>query len=133
MRLFRQEEDESLSSINITPLTDCMLVLLIIFMVTGAAISRTGFGITLPDAEFKAGQERSEITISITKEGSYMINGEKTAQQNLVSALSERNAGDKAPVIIDADSRCSYAKVMAAIDAAKRAGFEEVSLSAETD
>lgn len=132
MKLFREEHDESLSSINVTPLTDCMLVLLIIFMIAGTAVSKTGFGISLPKAEYRSEQESHEICISVTKGGTYYINGREVSQQNLKEELE--NAGSvRESAVIEADSAASYAKVIYAVDSAKRAGFGSVSLSAETE
>ena len=128
----RQEEEDTLNAINITPLTDCMMVLLIIFMITGAAVSQTGFNIDLPSAGHRESPPVSAIVISVTKTGIYYVNGAETPRQNLSDYLAGIKSNESS-VNIEADSRASYAEVMAAIDAAKRAGISQVGLSADIE
>ncbi len=134
MSLFKklQNEDDTLNSINITPLTDCMMVLLIIFMITGTAMSQTGFNIELPTAAEKEKVNPSQITISVTQDGIYYINDRQIKEQNLVSFLKEKKSPDTS-VIIDGDSRASYLKIITAIDAAKQAGLNQIGLSTKEE
>lgn len=125
--------DEGFNSINITPLTDCILVLLIIFMITGTAV-QTSFNLELPLVKQSEEAPASPIIISVTKDGLYYIGDERTAEQNLKTALAEANESLENPVvIINGDSRVSYNKIMTAIDAAKRAGLSHIALSTDVE
>ena len=134
MSLFKkyQNEDDTLNSINITPLTDCMMVLLIIFMITGTAMSQTGFNILLPSASEKENVTASQIIISVTKDGLYYVNDQQIKEQNLISFLKEKQSGDTS-VIISGDARASYLKIITAIDAAKQAGLNQIGLSTKEE
>lgn len=66
MAMDMKRERDVLAEINITPLTDVLLVLLVIFMVTATAITQAGFNIKLPKSVSQDTQVPSEVTISIT-------------------------------------------------------------------
>lgn len=130
LKKINTESEDTLNAINITPLTDCMMVLLIIFMITGSAISQTGFNISLPKVSHQETSEQAALTVSVTKDGIYYVNAFEVSQQNLTEYIRDNKSSSNL-VVIEADSQAAYFKVMTAIDAAKKAGVEQVSLSAE--
>lgn len=130
LKRMKNEPDETLNEINITPLTDCMMVLLIIFMITGTALSQTGFNLELPISEEKETVNQSEITISVTKDGLYYINDQQILEQNLAEHLSKMESKNTA-VIINGDTSASYLKIITAVDSAKQAGLTNIGLSTQ--
>lgn len=120
-------DSEELNSINITPFTDCMMVLLIIFMITGTALTQAGFNINLPKTEFGDSIEESSISISLTEKGEYYLGDEKVDFKNLSKELNKKSRKDM-PVLVYADSKVYYEKVMSIVDVVKNSGFSNVSL-----
>ena len=129
MKIFNKcnSDSEELNSINITPFTDCMMVLLIIFMITGTALTQAGFNINLPKTEFGDSVEEASISIALTEKGEYFLGDEKVDFKNLSVELSKKNRKDM-PVLIYADSKVYYEKVMSIVDVVKNSGFSNVSL-----
>ena len=119
-------DSEELNSINITPFTDCMMVLLIIFMITGTALTQAGFNINLPKTEFGDSVEESSISISLTEKGEYYLGDEKVDFKKLSVELKKKNKD--MPVLVYADSKVYYEKVMSIVDVVKNSGFSNVSL-----
>lgn len=121
----------AISQINVTPLVDVMLVLLIIFMVA-APILQQGVELELPKesiAPVESGEDE-QLIVSITKDGAIFIgSGNKVELEmlgpKLVGILSNRV--DKR-VFIKADRRVSYGDVMAAMARIKRSGIDKVGL-----
>ena len=132
LKRMRDTSDGTLNEINITPLTDCMMVLLIIFMITGATISQTGFNLELPKAEEKGAVNQSQIVISVTKDGIYYVNEQQIKEQNLTEYLSKMESKNTA-VIINGDTNASYLKIITAVDSAKQAGLTNIGLSTQQD
>jgi biopolymer transport protein TolR len=121
----------AISQINVTPLVDVMLVLLIIFMVA-APILQQGVELELPKetiAPVESG-DSEQLIVSITKDGNLFIGSGNAIElellgPKLVGILSTRQ--DKR-VFIKADHRVTYGQVMAAMARIKRAGIEKVGL-----
>jgi biopolymer transport protein TolR len=125
--------DGAISQINVTPLVDVMLVLLIIFMVA-APILQQGVELELPQESLAPLEGESEqLVVSIDQAGVVSV-GE--GNQVEVSQLGERVKGiiarksDKR-VFIKADRRVAYGQVMAAMGSLKRSGIEKVGLVTE--
>lgn len=125
-------DDDVMAEINITPFTDVLLVLLIIFMVMAAAITRTGFNINLPKVASQEEATPSEIVISVTMAGDVYLGANKTTIDQLypeLAAMAQRKNTSR--VIIKADAECTYGKVMQVMDAAKSAGLNSIALAME--
>lgn len=121
----------SLSEINVTPLVDVMLVLLIIFMVT-APMMQSGIGVNLPQAETESAPAESGLTLTITKDKLIYL-GDTVININLLEKkLREFFYGrDKKIVFIKADQDISYGFFIEALDIIKKAGVETVGLITE--
>lgn len=126
-----KEIGTSLSEINVTPLVDVMLVLLIIFMVT-APMLQTGIGVNLPQAETKTAPAEEGLTLTITKDRYIHINETVINQFLLEQKLKEYFYGqEKRVVFLRADEELPYGFVIQILDIIKRAGVEVVGLVVE--
>src|SRR5579862_1213890 len=127
-----KRDRDVMAEINITPLTDVLLVLLVIFMVTASAITQAGFNIKLPQATTQEDPHASEITISITRAQDIFVGHDKVAQVDLyghLSKMASQHATHR--VIINADKEVPYGSVVSVMDIARRAGLTSIGLSAE--
>ena len=121
-----------MSEINVTPLVDVMLVLLIVFMVT-APMLQSGIDVQLPTAG-TAPLDKSEkaVTITVDRDGMIHLNRHaftiKQFQLKAPTLLSELGGR---PVYIRGDSRISYGTIISAMAALKAAGVERVGLVTE--
>lgn len=123
-----------MAEINVTPLVDVMLVLLIIFMVT-APLLVAGVPVNLPDSRAKAlDQDQQPIQIALDGQGSIFIDQDETTME----ALPERLAGiagrgvDGPQIFLRADKTISYGEVMRVMGELNRAGLNRVALVTTT-
>lgn len=119
-----------MADINVTPLVDVMLVLLIVFMVT-APLMTAGVQIDLPESRANPlPQERQEAEIAIDGEGYIFLNGEQVAVGGLPEALGALQAASPSPppVVLRADKSLDYGRVMAVMGELNRNGFTAISL-----
>ena len=120
-----------MADINVTPLVDVMLVLLIIFMVT-APLMNAGVPIDLPDSNAKAlAQEPQQVNISLTQDGRIYLDKAELAPGELAARLTAlpRGADGKPPLVtLRADKTLDYGRVMAVMGELNHAGFNSISL-----
>ena len=121
----------SLSEINVTPLVDVMLVLLVIFMVT-APMMQSGIGVNLPQAETQSAPAEEGLTITITKDR-FIHMGEAVINVNLLERkLREYFAGKSKKIIfIQSDKDVSYGYFVDIVDIIRKAGVETIGLVTE--
>lgn len=130
-RITKRQMGTSLSEINVTPLVDVMLVLLIIFMVT-APMMQSGIGVNLPEAETESVPAEEGLTLTITKDRNIHIEDSVINQFLLEQKLKEYFFGkEKRIVFIRADEALPYGFVIRILDIAKKAGVELTGLIAE--
>ena len=122
-----------MADINVTPLVDVMLVLLIIFMVT-APLMTAGVPVNLPDSRAKAlDQDQKPVDIAVDRDGTIHIGEDAVTIEELPDRLSviasERRQGDKPPqVFLRADKALDYGRVMEVMGELNRAGLNRVAL-----
>ena len=119
------------AEINVTPLVDVMLVLLIIFMVTAPLLS-AGVPIELPDSRAKAlAPDPKPVTISLTADGKVWLDAAEVAPGELPDRLAALPPGadGKPPLVtLRADRALPYGEVMAVMGELNRAGFNSIAL-----
>jgi biopolymer transport protein TolR len=114
------------SEINVTPMVDVMLVLLVIFMIT-APLLNTGVEVDLPDTTTKPIKDpKGKPTLSISKTYELYMAGEKVAWAKLAETL--RASGNLAELQIEADKDLPYAVVVTAMAVAQQAGVGKLQL-----
>ncbi|UVI40617.1 ExbD/TolR family protein [Qipengyuania spongiae] len=118
-----------MAEINVTPLVDVMLVLLIIFMVT-APLMTAGVPIDLPDSRANAlDNESDQLTISIDADGFVYIDDQQIEIGGLPQALADLPRGAEGPdITLRADRALDYGRVMAVMGELNRAGLNRISL-----
>jgi len=121
------------SEINITPLVDVVLVLLIIFMVMAPQM-RKGPEVSLPKTEkpTQQGDERGRILVSIDEAGKLWVNDRQVAPEQFGDALRAAVAAETDPrVVIRGDAKLNFRQVREAMQAVEQAGFRGVGLIAK--
>lgn len=117
-----------MAEINVTPLVDVMLVLLIIFMVT-APLLTTGVPVDLPESKAAAlKQEKEPVTISIDREGVISIDQEAVTDDALAIRLTALAGQEPPQVYLRADRALDYGRVMRVLGELNRAGLNKVAL-----
>lgn len=121
-----------LSEINVTPLVDVMLVLLIVFMVT-APLMMVGVPVQLPKTTAtKVSQPSKPVIVSVTKDAKVFLREEEVEQAALAARLRELKDTNKDTVVyVRGDRTVPYGKVMEVMGQVTQAGFPKVSLIAE--
>ena len=126
--------DEVKGDINVTPLVDVCLVLLIIFMVVTPMLQQ-GVDVQLPlgpHSEKKPGQE-GDLMISIKQDGTVFVGDDWIPDRNLVTYLrAERQKNPARAVLLKADKRIHFGKVREVMKAANEAEFSGVSIMTES-
>jgi len=119
------------SEINITPLTDIFLVLLIIFMVTSAAMVESGAKIALPQVDETTNQPR-EITVTVTPTGELFVNSQPVTWDDLEQTLrSLISAKPDLPVVLEGDKEVLFGEAVKILSLAQKAGAASVAIAAE--
>jgi len=129
-----ENEDDIIDGINVTPLVDVTLVLLIIFMVTANYINQKSIDIKLPKATISSTTPSSELSVVLTKQGQIFLNGKistKPGIKEFIEKNKNNNAGLQA--IISADEHVQHGKVISIIDFIRSQGVENFAISVETD
>jgi biopolymer transport protein TolR len=123
----------TMSQINVTPLVDVMLVLLVIFMVT-APMMQQGVQVNLPKAEAKALSPKEDtLVVSVEKSGRTTINGAEIKADQLKEKLNTMLAGrEKREVYLKADSSVPYGDVVQVMAQIKGAGVERLGMVTES-
>ena len=123
-----------MAEINVTPLVDVMLVLLIIFMIT-APLLVSGVPVDLPDSRAGAlKQDNTPIQVSLDREGKLFIDEQAIGDDALaakLTAIREARAADEPRVYVRADSGLDYGRVMRIVGEVNAAGFTKVALVSE--
>jgi biopolymer transport protein ExbD len=125
-------EDEAISEINVVPLVDIILVVLIIFMVTAPMIMKPAINVNLPKAGSGDPSAPSQLTISITNSGVLMLNSAKSDEQSISEkAATEVGKNPDVQAIISADKEVPHGTVVHIIDVVKTAGVKKFAISIE--
>jgi biopolymer transport protein ExbD len=122
--------DEVMAEINITPFTDVLLVLLIIFMILAALITPPGFQKELPNKSSNSpanDDKRKTIEIDVNDRGAIFVDGKRSDQEHVYSDMADvaRRRGHLHVSII-ADSKAPYGIIIRILDAARLANLEDV-------
>lgn len=121
---------DSFNEINITPLTDIFLVLLIIMMVIAPLLDQQGLNLTVPDmVEQEQIKESKTMTISVTNDNRYVFDGEEIPAQNLDSLIKEKAPSLPDGLLIQAAPNATHGAVVKLMDSARNSGVTSISMS----
>jgi biopolymer transport protein TolR len=126
----RSEGRRMLSEINVTPLVDVTLVLLIIFMVTTPMLQR-GTDVQLPQSQQSELKEEQRITLTLTREGHLFLNAQEIPRASLRDRLLALAHDRERVVHFRGDAQVAYGLVIEVMDALKAAGIETVGMITE--
>ncbi len=119
-----------LSEINVTPLVDVFLVLLVIFMIT-APVLRQAIEVGLPSAQSAVSAPTDGLSIRLARDGRLSVEGRDLEIEHLPRYLQDWRqglAGEKAPVYIEADEQSPYGRVIRVLDEVRAAGIVDVGM-----
>jgi biopolymer transport protein ExbD len=127
------DDEGILSSINIIPFVDIVLVLLVIFMLTSATIVRASLKVELPKAASGGSKVDSTINLVYTKTGQLLVNGNTVPSlaEAAVIVRREATADPKTQAVIAADKAVEYGRVVELIDLVKQNGIAAFALDIE--
>lgn len=125
--------------LNLTPLIDVVLLLLIFFMLSTRFIDEGRLQLRLPEAgvEPEAAAEAEAVEIEITAQGGYRVNGRaliNNSPETLAAAIGKAAGGNRAmPLTVRADARATHQSVVTAMDVAGRAGYRQINIATVND
>ena len=123
-------ERESFNEINITPLTDIFLVLLIIMMVIAPLLDQQGLNLTVPDmVEQSQVKESKTITVSVTNDDKYIFNGQEIPAQDLESLIKDKAKELPDGMMIEAAPDATHGAVVKLMDSARNSGVTSISMT----
>lgn len=126
------EADGVVTGINVTPLVDITLVLLIIFMVTAHFVTDTGVKVNLPKAAAAEVNPTPALTLNVAKSGDLSLMGQKVDANGLRANMArEARLNPGVRVVVAADEALIYKDVVKILDLIKQAGVTRVALSSE--
>ena len=124
-------DDGIVAEINITPLTDIFLVLLIIFMLTSTALIEAGPRVRLPEAA-ETTSESQGVVVTVDSAGRIVLEGNEVAPAELAGVLRGALAGSSSKrLVLEGDRKMVLGEVVHILDEARQAGAEEVAIAAE--
>jgi biopolymer transport protein ExbD len=127
-----EDDNQMIVGINVTPLVDITLVLLIIFMVTASYIVSPAIKVDLPKAASGSDQTKTTLAITIAKDSNVYLNGERSSDQRIVDYIhGELPKNPDLQAIIAADKVVSHGDVIHVIDLVKRSGVHRFALNVD--
>lgn len=125
-------QDEIVSDINMTPLIDVMLVLLIIFMVSSSAAIESGLDVSLPEANATSESPSTSLVISLSKKGEIAVGGELVTLDGLKDKIAKGLATNKTTsVVLEGDGESSLTNAFDVMNIAREAGAKDFSIAAK--
>lgn len=123
-------DDGNEAGIDISPLMDCVFILLIFFIVTTTFVDETGVEVDKPQAASSVRLEKASILIALTSKGEVVYGGREIGISGVRPLVKRMIQKEMVPVIIQADRESESGMLVRIIDEAKLAGAEKVSLAA---
>ena len=133
IKLDPNDSDSIIAEINMTPLIDIMLVLLIIFMVTSSISLESGLDIDLPKSQISSGsKEGSAVLVSLDRHGSISVQGKAVGMDGLKVAIAQAIADEKSSLVVfEGDRDSNLGKTIQIMDIAKSAGADKFAIATE--
>ena len=130
----QDDDEDAITGINITPLVDIVLVLLIIFMMTASYIVTPAIKVDLPRAASAEETAQSQLALVITKQGDIYLNNKKVDEAALKEFIREKKGQlEELEAIIAADGSVKHERVVGLIDLIKTEGITKFALNTQAD
>lgn len=133
---FSENDDSKIvSEINVTPLVDIMLVLLIIFMLVSTFVAKEAIEVDLPHAATGKEIERKTLSILVSQQGDYYLSGRKfeTIEELGTQVKQEKSGNKEIQVVISADRKVNHGKVVDIIDLVRQLEIYDFAINVEYD
>lgn len=133
INLNKNDDDEIMAEINMTPLIDIMLVLLIIFMVTSSVSLESGLDIDLPKTNSKSeAKNESVVLVSLDRLGNISVQGKEVAYDGLEGSIKQALEEEKTTLVIfEGDTNANLGKSIEVMDIAKKAGATKFAIATQ--
>ena len=122
-------DDEESAGIDMSPLIDCVFILLIFFIVTTTFVDETGVEVDKPQAASSVHLEKNSVLLAITAKGEVVYGGQEIGVGGVQTVVKRMLEKEQLPVIIQADQSVPSGLLVRVIDEAKLGGAEKVSLA----
>jgi len=119
--------------INMSPLIDCVFLLLIFFIVTTVFIEETGVDVQKPRAASARDMDKHSIQLALTPDGNIVYGGRQVGLNSVRGLVAQQLREKESPVIIIADARAQTGPLVDLIDECKLAGAKQVSIAAQRE
>ncbi|MDD3013865.1 MAG: biopolymer transporter ExbD [Candidatus Gastranaerophilales bacterium] len=125
-----RKQRQMFNEINITPLTDIFLVLLIIMMVIAPLLDQQGLKLMVPNEQEvkEKPKETKTITIEVSPKGEYLMDGKSITAENLVFSIQDAAKVKKDGLLIQAAGDATHGDVVKVMDAARNVGIANISV-----
>ena len=132
MAFSKKKKEKLFTEINITPLTDIFLVLLIIMMVVAPSFQSMDNAVDVPEVNNGVNIEDTKVTVSVLQDGSTYVNVKPTKTSALTDKLlAAKTDPEKAEVVVKADKNIKSAKIMTIMNAAQDAEYKKLVVAGE--
>jgi biopolymer transport protein ExbD len=127
------DDDDGITGINVTPLVDISLVLLIIFMVTANLIVNPSVRVDMPKSKTSDPQEDLRMNVTITKDLDYYMAGMKTTPAAIFDQIRQKflDGGTNLQVLISCDKSVAVENVISFMDGVKKTGVNKIGIQVE--
>lgn len=123
------EEDSGEGGIDLSPLIDCVFILLIFFIVTTTFVEETGVEVDKPQAASASALEKTSILIAVTADGAVVFGGQDIGISGVQPLVKRMTSQEEMPVIVQVDKSAQAGLFVRVIDEAKLAGAKKVSVA----
>lgn len=132
MAISSNKKGKMFTEINITPLTDIFLVLLIIMMVVAPTFQSMDNSITIPEINSGVSIEQKNAEVAITKEGAMYLNGNPVTEEQLSDELAALKPSlEKPELVVKADEKVKSSEIMKVMNAAQDAEYKKLIVAGE--
>jgi biopolymer transport protein ExbD len=130
--LENSSDDELFSGINVTPLVDVVLVLLVIFLMTAPVIYQSAIKVQLPKARSGEATEKTPYQFTVTKDGGVMWDQKPVDWETLEKKLAAMGTAGEQTAMISADQQTPHGSVIRLMDTLRRVGLTRFALNVDS-
>ena len=131
MKRFSAPPPEIITKVNVTPIIDVALVLVIILIVTAPMLSAADLPVKLPEARTREAENQKHVSVTLAQDGALAVDDRRVTAADLRAAIAQRIAdqGEDVLVVVRADSNAPYASVRGVLDEARGAGAKRLAIA----